>query len=150
MSLETKIEKVRQLAKRGIDGEKDVAKSKLLELESKREKTKSSKRQRSFKLANYDDCKDIMTHCILDVNINAEIEGSKQKKELYCKLTKEEYDKVCENFNWHYPTYCVMKDYLMKGFILSKKLGVNSNQINSEKEINSIIDFIKGVLSHRE
>ena len=152
MNLKSKIKKVSELAERGIDGEKENAKAKLIELQEKYKTThKQIKKQRTFKLANFEDCKDIMAHCILDVDIDAQIEGSKQKKELYCNLTKEQYDKVCENFNWYYPSYVTMKDYLLKGFVLSKKLGVNSNQIDTESEINSIIKYIHNeLLSHRK
>ena len=64
-----------------------------------------------------------MVHCILDVDINTSIEGSKQKKELYCNLTNSEYNDVCYKFN-HYPIYNQLKVDLLKNFIIENKLGI--------------------------
>ena len=73
---------------------------------------------------DFKDCKDIMVHCILDVDKKASIEGSKQKKELYCKLTNKEYNQVCEKFNKYYPQYLILKDNLLKNFIINNNLGI--------------------------
>lgn len=123
--LKEKINKVKELAERGCDGEKENAINKLKELQNKLNLTKKEKKKlRSFKLADYNDCKDIMVHCILDVDINTSIEGSKQKKELYCNLTNSEYNDVCYKFNHYYPIYNQLKVDLLKNFIIENKLGI--------------------------
>lgn len=125
IKLKEKINKVKELAERGCDGEKENAIIKLKELQKKLNLTKKqNKTLRSFKLADYNDCKDIMVHCILDVDINTSIEGSKQKKELYCKLTTDEYNEVCYKFNHYYPIYHQLKEDLLKNFIIDNKLGI--------------------------
>lgn len=121
-NIDEKIAKIKELAERGYDGEKQNAIQKLKELEEKYKKEK--KYLKSFKLVDYQDCKDIMVHCILDVDKNASIEGSKQKKELYCKLTNKEYNQVCEKFNKYYPQYLILKDNLLKNFIINNNLGI--------------------------
>jgi len=102
------ITKVKALADKGEGGEKENAKKKLSELLDKYNITKFEEKKykkRTFKLADFNDCKTIMTHCIIDTNKNACIEGYKAKKELYVKLTDGEYIDVCEKFNHYYPIF---------------------------------------------
>ena len=82
------------MADKGEGGEKENAKIKLRELleryNIKKFEEKASKK-RVFKLADFNDCKTIMIHCIIDTLKSAKIEGYKAKKEIYCKLTDEQY-----------------------------------------------------------
>jgi hypothetical protein len=144
------IKKVKELADRGDDNERDVAKMKLAELMNKYnlKKFEPKIKKRSFKLANYEDCKDIMVHCIIDTNSKSEIEGSLQKKELYVKLTDEEYVDVCEKFNHYYPEYYKQKQLLLKAFILKNEIGIvqseNDEQEDTEiEDLVSVLNFVK-------
>ena len=121
------IKKVKVLAERGEKGERDVAKVKLKELMEKYQLTKfeeSKSKKRSFKLVDFNDCKTIMVHCILDTKKTAQVEGDERKKELYCGLTDEEYIDVCEKFNHYYPEFCNQREAFVKAFILTNNLGI--------------------------
>lgn len=144
------IKKVKELANRGDANERDVAKQKLNELMAKYDlkKFEPKVRKRSFKLANYEDCKDIMVHCIIDTNPKSEIEGSLKSKELYVKLTDEEYVDVCEKFNHYYPEYYRQKQLFLKAFILKNEIGIveSENEEQEESEIEdlvSVLNFVK-------
>ena len=140
------IKKVKELADRGDDNERDVAKMKLAELMNKYnlKKFEPKIKKRSFKLVNYEDCKDIMVHCIIDTNSKSEIEGSLQKKELYVKLTDEEYVDVCEKFNHYYPEYYKQKQLLLKAFIIKNNIGISES--NRDEDFRDYFDDIQELL----
>jgi hypothetical protein len=146
------IAKVKTLAERGEKGERENAKNKLKMLLDKYNITKfeeSKYKERCFKLTNFDDCKTIMVHCIIDTNKDAEISGD-AKKELYCKLTDKEYVDVCEKFRHYYPEYYRQKEFLIKAFIIKNDLGINGveddEMIISEDEINGINEIINSIV----
>jgi hypothetical protein len=144
------IKKVKALAERGEKGERDVAKSKLTELMDKYKITKfeeSKRKKRTFRLADFNDCKTIMVHCILDTQPKADIEGSLQKKELYCLLTDEEYIDICEKFNHYFPEFHRQREAFTKAFIIKNDLGIidgeSSDDDDSVNDISGIIGGIK-------
>lgn len=147
------IQKVRALADKGEGGEKENAKRKLSELlekyNIKKFEEKASKK-RVFKLADFNDCKTIMTHCIIDTLKSAKIEGYKSKKEIYCKLTDEQYIDVCQKFNHYFPTFVRQRENFIKAFILKNDLGISDltpiQDDNTEnKEISEISEMMKGI-----
>lgn len=145
------IRKVRTLAERGDKGEREVAKEKLRELMNKyhiKKFEESKSKKRSFKLADFNDCKTIMIHCILDTQPKAKVEGSLQKKELYCNLTDEEYIDVCEKFNHYFPEFHKQRDFFVKAFILSNDLGIVEDVFGEdeiESSLNSIMSIMKNI-----
>lgn len=146
------ISKVKNLAERGDDGERENAKAKLqilLEKYNIKKFEESKKKERSFKLADFLDCKVIMTHCILDTNKDSEISGDARKKELYCKLTDEEYIDVCEKFNHYYPEYYKQKECFLKAFIIKNDLGIVDSEDVNDTDIDSIIDVIDFVQENK-
>ena len=137
--------KVRTLAERGENGERENAKTKLKELMQKYQITKfeeSKKRKRSFKLADFNDCKTIMVHCILDTVSKAKIDGSLQKRELYCNMTDVEYIEVCEKFNHYYPEFHRQREGFIKAFILKNDLGIVDSKSGEEDDSDSISDIL--------
>jgi hypothetical protein len=118
--------KLKSLSERGEVNESNVAKEKLESL-LKKHKIKNVSdldiKERIFKIADWGDCKTIMTHCILDT-ANVEIQGCKKTKELFCFLTDYQYFKVCEKFNHYYPLYINKKDNLIKSFLIENNLGI--------------------------
>jgi uncharacterized membrane protein YcgQ (UPF0703/DUF1980 family) len=143
--------KVKALAERGENGEMDNAKQKLKELMQKYQITKFEEqkyKKRSFKLADYNDCKTIMVHCILDSSPDAEIDGSLQKKELYCKLTDEQYIDVCEKFNHYFPEFHKQREAFVKAFIIKNNLGIENTVSDEEEEsVSDILDMMNGIKS---
>lgn len=144
------MKKIKELADRGDAYERDVARDKLKELMAKYnlKKFEPKVKMRSFKLANYEDCKDIMVHCIIDTEPKSQIEGSLKSKELYVKLTDEQYVDVCEKFNHYYPEYYRQKQLFLKAFILKNEIGIveseNDEQEESEiEDLVSILNFVK-------
>ena len=137
--------KIKELAERGEKGERENAKLKLNELMSKygisNFDVNKKYKKHSFKLFDFDDCKVIMTHCILDTNTNNIIEGDKRKKELYCDLTDEQYIDVCEKFNHYYPDYHSQKENFLKAFIIKNELGIEDT-IDSEEDSDSILEIL--------
>ena len=137
------INKVKALSEKGVGGEKENAKIKLKELLDKYNLKKFKENEsklRTFKLADFGDCKTIMTHCIIDTKKDAEIEGYKTKKELYCKLTDMEYIEVCEKFNHYYPEFHKQREAFIKAFIIKNDLGIIDSGQNDEDENLSIIN----------
>lgn len=156
------VKKVQKLSEAGIQGEKETAKvmlEKLLQKYNLKKFELSEKpKKRTFKLANYNDCRAIMTHCILDTVDGISIEGLKSKKELYCKLSDEQYIDVCEKFNHYYPIYHSQiqrhekqKDALLKAFLIKNNLGiVNEDGFEDEvMDVYEIVDVISEVEAHR-
>ena len=148
------IAKVKTLAERGEKGERENAKDKLKMLLDKYNITKfeeSKVKERFFKLVDFNDCKTIMVHCIIDTNRDAEIIGDARKKELYCKLTDKEYVDICEKFNHYYPEYYRQKESLIKAFIIKNDLGIDGIEDDdevtiSEDEINGINKIINSIV----
>ena len=147
------MQKVRALADKGEGGEKENAKIKLSELlekyNIKKFEEKSSK-TRVFKLADFSDCKIIMIHCIIDTLKSSKIEGCKAKKEIYCKLTDEQYIDVCQKFNHYFPTFVRQRENFIKAFILKNDLGISDltpiqNDNTENKEISEISEMMKGI-----
>lgn len=143
------IKKVRVLAERGEKNEKEVALCKLKELMAKYQIKKfeeSKHKKRVFKLVDFGDCKTIMVHCILDTNPKTSVDGSKQKKELYCTLTDEEYINVCEKFNHYYPEFVKQREVFVKAFIVANNLGIIDGESDvSEDVVNEIKDMLSNV-----
>jgi hypothetical protein len=149
------INKVKALADKGEGGEKETAKKKLSELLTKyniKKFEESKYKKRSFKLANFDDCRTIMVHCILDTKPDVSIEGSKQKKELYCKLTDEQYIDVCQKFNHYYPEFHRQHEAFVMAFIIKNDLGIVKGDDNSnldDNDIESVKEMISSVSENR-
>ena len=148
--------KVKALADKGEGGEKETAKRKLAELLHKYNITKFDERKykkRTFKLADFNDCKTIMIHCIIDTNKTSQIEGYKAKKELYCKLSDEEYVEVCEKFNHYYPIFNRQRESFVKAFILKNDLGIteypNAIENIEDEQLGEISDFFKKIKCNR-
>ena len=126
-SIKALIEKVRELALRGDDGEKSNAESKLKLLMDKyriRKFEEEQELERVFKLADFGDCKTIMVHCILDTKADACITGNERRKEIYCVLSDEQYIDVCEKFHHYFPLFYKQKDAFVKAFIIKNNLGI--------------------------
>ena len=151
------LKKVSELSKKGIGGERENAKQLLNKLLKKYNLTNfelnKKPKKRIFKLINFDDCKIIMAHCILDTVDDASIEGLKSKKELYCKLTDEQYIDVCEKFNHYYPEFYSQienhnkkKDSLLKAFLIKNNLGI-TDAVKNEELPEENIDGIKEMMS---
>ena len=147
------ISKVEALADKGVGGEKENAKIKLKELLDKyniKKFKENENKLRTFKLADFGDCKTIMTHCIIDTKKDAEIEGYKTKKELYCKLTDKEYIEVCEKFNHYYPEFYKQREAFIKAFIIKNDLGIiDSGQNNEVEDLSMINSMLKSVSQNK-
>lgn len=145
-SIKKLIEKVKPLAERGEMGEKDSANEKLRYLYKVYKVKKSEERKnkkRSFKLLDFGDCKTIMVHSILDSSPTAEIQGNEISKELYCKLTDEQYDEVCQKFNYYYAEYIKQRESFLKAFILKNNLGIHDSiSEETEESIDGILDMM--------
>jgi len=145
--------KLNNLYEKGDKNEKDVAKSKLDSL-LKKYSIKSyndlNVYKREFKLADWNDCLIIMTHCILDT-VNIEIEGDKKAKCLYCNLTDSQYIEVCEKFNHYYPMFVNQRDNFIKAFLLANDLGIidADDKDVSDFDINGIAEVSKIVKSKK-
>jgi hypothetical protein len=147
------ISKVEALADKGVGGEKENAKIKLKELLDKyniKKFKENENKLRTFKLVDFADCKTIMTHCIIDTKKDAEIEGYKTKKELYCKLTDKEYIEVCEKFNHYYPEFYKQREAFIKAFIIKNDLGIiDSGQNNEVEDLSMINSMLKSVSQNK-
>jgi|694.fasta_scaffold113211_6 hypothetical protein len=147
------ISKVEALADKGVGGEKENAKIKLKELLDKyniKKFKENENKLRTFKLVDFADCKTIMTHCIIDTKKDAEIEGYKTKKELYCKLTDKEYIEVCEKFNHYYPEFYKQREAFIKAFIIKNDLGIiDSGQNNEVEDLSMINNMLKSVSQNK-
>jgi hypothetical protein len=147
------ISKVKNLAERGDNGERDNAKAKLkilLEKYNIKKFEEAKKKERSFKLSDFTDCKVIMVHCILDTNKDCQISGDARKKELYCKLTDEEYIDVCEKFNHYYPEYYSQKECFLNAFIIKNDLGiVDSNIDSSDIDVDGLKEVMESVIKNK-
>lgn len=148
--------KLKALADNGVDGEKETAKVKLNELLQKyniKKFEEKSKKKRVFKLADFNDCLTIMTHCIIDTDKKAKIEGIKAKKEIYCKLTDSEYIDVCEKFNFYFPIFVNQRENFVKAFIIKNNLGIRDNNTDtsniSDKDFSEISKMAKGINTNR-
>ena len=139
------LQKVKSLADKGDAGERDNAKKILNKLLLKDHILKfdiSKYKKRTFKLADFQDCKTIMAHCILDTLSNASIDGSKSKKELYVKLTDEQYIDVCQKFNHYYIEFVKQREAFIKAFIIKNNLGIVDGE---ECFVSEDIDNIKNI-----
>lgn len=142
--------KVKALADKGEAGERETAKRKLAELLVKYNITKfeeSKYKKRSFKLSDFNDCKTIMVHCILDTVPKIDIDGNRSKKELYCKLTDEQYIDVCQKFNHYFPEFHKQREAFVKAFIIKNDLGIvegdsdiELDEIKHIKDMFSVVD----------
>ena len=146
-NIKAKLKKVKALAEKGEKGERETAKKMLKDLTEKYSniKLKEKKlRKRTFKLADFEDCKTIMVHCILNANPDASIEGNLRRKELYVRLTNEEYSNVVFTFNHYYPIYASQKSSFLIAFILKNNLGVSKGQDvgDNNEDVNEIIGIM--------
>lgn len=139
--------KLKVLSQRGESGEREVAEIKMKEIMLKNalgKQTTSQKRIKTFKMADMIDSKTIMVHCIIDVDGSVEITENERKKELYARLTKEEYELVVDKFNHYYPYYIEQKNAFSKAFLIKNNLGINSKNTSnievSQEEIDRIIN----------
>jgi len=151
------IKKVKVLSERGEGGERETAKIKLKELTDKYQIKKldeSKNVKRDFRLVDFNDCKTIMTHCILDTKPTAKISGNEKKQELYCTLTDVEYIEVCEKFNHYYPEFYKQKELLLKAFIIKNDLGIIDEESVSQNnqcyhDIHELAQATRGVSRNR-
>jgi hypothetical protein len=140
------LKKVKALADAGDTHERIVAQEKLSSLMKKykiAKFTEKAKKKRVFKLVNFEDCKTIMVHCILDTNESCQIDGSIQKKELYAAMTDLEYVDVVEKFSHYYPLYIKQKECLLVAFLLKNNLGVSAEQPTEDESQSSAEDIIE-------
>ena len=153
----TLIEKVKKLSVSGDRGEKVNAQAMLDKLLQKYNLKKfelmQKPKKRTFRLLNFKDCMVIMTHCILDTVEDTSIQGLDRKRELYCKLTDEQYIDVCEKFNHYYPLYNSQvqkhdkqREALLKAFLIKNNLGIVSSDNDEEAEDVSDIKEMMGVV----
>ncbi len=155
------IEKVKRLSESGDRGEKINAQEMLDKLLKKYNLKKfelmQKPKKRTFKLQNFKDCLAIMTHCILDTVEDISIEGLDRKREVYCKLTDEQYIDVCEKFNHYYPIYEIQvkkhdkqRGALLKAFLIKNNLGISSSEEEEEADdICEIKEMMSGVEENR-
>ncbi len=146
------IKKLRTMATRGgTPAEKNLAKIKLKELAEKYKINPDEyyvdipKKKKVFKVADWDDYKNIMVHCILDTAPFTEITGSQSERKLIANLTTKEFDEVLKKFSHYYELFRKEKEALLAAFILKNNLGIIDNEITDDKmeeDINSILKYL--------
>lgn len=148
------IVKVKELANRGIAGEKDSANRKLVLLLEKynfklKDIQSESNLKRIFRVVNKDDCVSILSQTIWDVVPDAKIEQHPRKLEVYCNLNAEQYIEVCEMSDYYWKLWCEEKKQSLTAFILVNKLGINGVSCGyemNEARVNGIKKKMGGVV----
>lgn len=149
-----KLKKVKALSQKGEAGEREAAKNKLKQLRQKwggLNENEAKYKNRSFKLHDFEDCKTIMIHCILDSNNKAEIEGHLRKKELYTFLTDEQYADAIAKFNHYYPLYLKQKQSLLIAFLLKNNIGLSGPENESEQsdcDTTGVLEAMEAIKAH--
>lgn len=150
------ITKVSELAKRGVDGEKESAKKKLEKLLNKyginiNDINNDDKQKRIFRIKNREDYLAVLGHVIWDIVPNLDISENTRRLEVYCNLTNEQYIEVAEKFDCYWKLWCKEKEQFMLAFIIKNNLGVGKGNTGKDakrmtKEMeDGIRDKIDGV-----
>ena len=131
------ISKVRELAERGVEGERNSAQDKLELLLKKyglklKDIEKENRLKRTFRISNKDDCITIITQTIWDVAPKTEIKQHNRKLEIYCNLTAEQYLEVCEKFEYYWKLYQQEKKEFTVAFVIKNKLGTDGHSGDTE------------------
>ena len=126
--------KIKELATRGEDNERDVAQNKLETLILKyglsfEDICETTSLKRIFKVHNNTDCVDLLSQCIWDVNPTAPVSKVSSKKQVLATLTSSQFIEVSEKFEYFWSLYIKQRDeYLNKlrdeffvGFIVKNK-----------------------------
>lgn len=143
--LTKKIEILKRLAERGVGGEKENAVRLLSQFKEKVKKLNNNpKRKKTFKMADMVDCKTIMVHCIYDTISEVEITEDLRKKELYVKISNEEYETIVNKFNKYYNDFIIQKQAFVMGYLLKNQLGVNANNEDKDENINQ--EFVESIV----
>ncbi len=146
------IAKLRTMAARGgTPAEKSLAELKLKELSEKYSINPDEyfidipKKKRVFKVADWNDYKNIMVHCILDTAPFTEITGNESELKLIANLSTKEFDEVLKKFSHYYELFRKEKEALLVAFILKNNLGIIDNEMPDDKieeDINSILKYL--------
>jgi len=131
--LKNLISKVKELADRGVDGERDSAQKTLEKLLKKygiklKDIEQQNKTKRTFRIVNKDDCITILSQIIWDVVPDAKIKQHVRALEIYCSLNNEQYIEVCEKYEYYWKLWCEEKKHTLIAFVVKNNLGVNHNE----------------------
>ena len=128
--LKNLIGKVKGLADRGVDGERDSAQKTLQKLLNKygiklKDIEQQNKTKRTFRIVNKDDCITILSQIIWDVVPDAKIKQHVRALEIYCSLTNEQYIEVSEKYQYYWKLWCDEKKHTLMAFVVKNNLGVS-------------------------
>jgi len=131
--LKNLIGKVKGLADRGVDGERDSAQKTLEKLLNKygiklKDIEQQNKTKRTFRIVNKDDCITVLSQIIWDVVPDAKIKQHVRALEIYCSLNNEQYIEVCEKYEYYWKLWCEEKKHTLIAFVVKNNLGVNHNE----------------------
>jgi hypothetical protein len=131
--LKNLIGKVKGLADRGVDGERDSAQNTLEKLLNKygiklKDIEQQNKTKRTFRIVNKDDCITVLSQIIWDVVPDAKIKQHIRALEIYCSLTNEQYIEVSEKYQYYWKLWCEEKQHTLIAFVVKNNLGVNHNE----------------------
>lgn len=134
------LQKVNELATRGVGGEKEAAQRKLEKLLNKYGLTLNSlnnekSKERTFKIKNREDYVTILSHVIWDIHPDAKINQNTRKLEVYSKLTTEQYIEVTEKFDYFWKLWCKEKEEFMMAFIINNRLGIRAGKVKAEGKV---------------
>ncbi len=148
--------KIKELATRGEENERDVAHNKLEALLKKyglsfQEIIETESFKRIFQVENTTDCVDILSQCIWDVNPDAPVSQIVTKKQVLVSLTSSQFIEVTEKFKYFWTLYVKQRDKYIKqakdnflvGFIVKNKLGIENDSNKeemSQDQIDKVVD----------
>ena len=129
------IKKVKALADKGIDGERESAQQTLEKLLKKygiksKDIEQNNKTKRTFRIVNKDDCITILSQIIWDVVPDAKIKQHVRALEIYCSLTNEQFIEISEKYQYYWKLWCEEKQHTIIAFVVKNNLGVNQNEGN--------------------
>ena len=142
------LKKVQALAERGIAGEQEAAKGKLIILLEKynitlSEITKNKKTKREFSLKNTGDCATILLHCILDTEPKAKVWITPSLRKATTWLNPEQFITVTEKFKYYWKLYEAQKKSFLHAFLIKNNLGLlptdNCSKTMTAKEYEDLL-----------
>ena len=149
------LKKVNNLANKGVDGEKEVAASKLKQLLDKYNinyedflNEIDSSREKYFKVEDWGNSKDMMIQCIKDTLPSAKILGSKKNKKLLCYVTNEQYIEILDKYNHYWENYKKEEQGLFIAFVVKNSIGISTDKNDRGELTDEQRENIKMAVNH--
>ncbi len=119
--IKTIIQKVKQLADRGIDGEKEAAQRQLNKLLLKYDLTlddieELEEREREFKHAKNPDARQLLAQCIFSVCGTIKVHAIKSEYRLSATMKTDQYIEVTEKYEYYWKLYKEQKAIFFEAF----------------------------------